>query len=129
MSNTLQSPTAIVKAFLKAIEPLDYDTAVTFLADDCEYTNPPPLGTVRGPAAVRGAIEPFFAPTLANEFRILREAESGSLVFLERLDRHQLKDKLVELPVTGVFEVRQGLITSWRDYFDVATILSQWPRG
>lgn len=129
MTDKPTSPTAVVKAFLKAIEPLDYDTAVTFLSDDCEYTNPPPLGTVRGAAAVRAVVEPFFAPTLENEFRVLREAESGPLVFLERLDRHQLKDKLVELPVTGVFEVHGGLITSWRDYFDVATILSQWPRG
>ncbi len=129
MTDKPTSPTAVVKAFLKAIEPLDYDTAVTFLSDDCEYTNPPPLGTVRGAAAVRAVVEPFFAPTLENEFRVLRESESGPLVFLERLDRHQLKDKLVELPVTGVFEVHDGLITSWRDYFDVATILSQWPRG
>lgn len=129
MTDQTASPTAVVKAFLKAIEPLDYDTAVTFLAPDCEYTNPPPLGTVRGPKAIRAVVEPFFAPTLENEFRVLREAEAGPLVFLERLDRHQLKDKLVELPVTGVFEVHDGLITSWRDYFDVATIMAQWPRG
>lgn len=129
MTDQPASPTAVVKAFLKAIEPLDYDTAVAFLAPDCEYTNPPPLGTVRGPKAIRAVVEPFFAPTLENEFRVLREAESGPLVFLERLDRHQLKDKLVELPVTGVFEVHDGLITSWRDYFDVATIMAQWPRG
>lgn len=129
MTDTSKTPTEIVKAFLKAIEPLDYDTAVTFLSDDCEYTNPPPLGTVRGPAAIRAVLQPFFAPTIENEFRVLREAEAGSLVFLERLDRHQLKDKLVELPVTGVFEVHDGLIASWRDYFDVATIMSQWPRG
>lgn len=129
MTDKPASPTAVVKAFLKAIEPLDYDAAVTFLAPDCEYTNPPPLGTVRGPKAIRAVVEPFFAPTLENEFRVLREAESGPLVFLERLDRHQLKGKLVELPVTGVFEVHDGLITSWRDYFDVATIMAQWPRG
>jgi limonene-1,2-epoxide hydrolase len=27
----------------------------------------------------------------------------------------------------GVFEVEDGLITLWRDYFDAATILSKWP--
>jgi limonene-1,2-epoxide hydrolase len=48
-------------------------------------------------------------------------------VFLERLDRHHLKDRWVELPVTGVFEVRDGRITYWRDYFDAQTILGQWP--
>ncbi|WP_287890703.1 limonene-1,2-epoxide hydrolase family protein [Blastomonas sp.] len=58
---------------------------------------------------------------------ILREAVNGPIVILERLDRHRLADKWVELPVTGVFEVHNGLITYWRDYFDAATILSQWP--
>jgi limonene-1,2-epoxide hydrolase len=74
-------------------------------------------------------LEPFFAPTLENEFRILREAAAGSVVILERLDRHRLADKWVELPVTGVFEVHDGLISYWRDYFDIATIMPQWPTG
>lgn len=41
---------------------------------------------------------------------------------MERLDRHQLAKGWVELPVTGVWEVRDGRITVWRDYFDLATI-------
>jgi limonene-1,2-epoxide hydrolase len=122
-------PLETVKAFLKAMEPLDYDRALQYVADTCEYTNPPPIGTVTGAAGVRAVLEPFFAPTLENEFRILREVASGSLVMLERLDRHRLADKWVELPVTGVFEVADGKITYWRDYFDAATILSQWPTG
>lgn len=123
------TPLEIVKAFMKAMEPLDYDSALQHMAADCEYTNPPPIGTVTGPASVRAVLEPFFAPTLENEFRILRELASGPLVVLERLDRHRLADKWVELPVTGVFEVHNGKITYWRDYFDAATIMSQWPTG
>ena len=122
-------PIETVKAFLKAMEPLDYDTALGLIAETCEYTNPPPLGTVLGPAGVRAVLEPFFAPTRENEFRVLRAVTAGPVVMLERLDRHRLDDKWVELPVTGVFEVHQGQITYWRDYFDAATILSQWPAG
>lgn len=121
------APLEVAKAFLKAMEPLDYDQAVMLVAPDCAYTNPPPIGTVHGPQGIRAVLEPFFAPTLENEFRILREAANGPVVILERLDRHRLADKWVELPVTGVFEVHDGLITYWRDYFDAATILSQWP--
>jgi limonene-1,2-epoxide hydrolase len=123
------TPGSVAKAFLQAMESLDYATALQLVAEACEYTNPPPIGTVHGPAGVRAVLEPFFAPTLDNEFRIVREAVNGSVVILERLDRHRLVDKWVELPVTGVFEVKQGLITYWRDYFDAATILSQWPTG
>lgn len=121
------TPLETVKAFMKAMEPLDYDTAVTFLSDDCEYTNPPPLGTVKGPAGMRAVLEPFFSPTLENEFRVLRSATDGPIVILERLDRHRLATGWVELPVTGVYEVHGGRITYWRDYFDLATIMSQWP--
>jgi limonene-1,2-epoxide hydrolase len=31
----------------------------------------------------------------------------------------------VRLPVAGVFEVRDGLITAWRDYYDYPTSRGQ----
>ncbi len=127
MDTSSQTPLEVVRQFLKDMERLDYDTALKLVSDDCEYTNPPPIGTVHGPAGIRAVLEPFFAPTLENEFKVLREAATGPIVFMERLDRHQLADKWVELPVTGAFEVRNGRITVWRDYFDAATIMTQWP--
>jgi limonene-1,2-epoxide hydrolase len=123
------TPSQTVKLFLKAMETLNYSEAVKYVADDCQYTNPPPFGTVHGPEGVRGLLEPFFAPTIENQFSIIRESQSAAVVFVERLDRHRLADKWVELPVTGVFEVHNGLITFWRDYFDTTTIMSQWPTG
>ena len=87
------TPAQTVRQFLKAMEALDYDAGLQLVSADCAYTNPPPLGTVHGPAGIRAV----------------------------------LADKWVELPVTGVFEVHDGLITYWRDYFDAATILSAWP--
>lgn len=121
------SPTDIVRQFMTLMEPLNYDAALKLISDDCEYTNPAPFGVVRGPAGVRAVLEPFFGPTRENEFRVVRQSASGALVFLERLDRHLFGDTWVELPVTGVYEVHNGLITYWRDYFDVATIMSQMP--
>ncbi len=129
MSDETNDVTSVVMAFLKSMEVLDYDRAVRLIANDCQYINPPPLGRVTGPAGVRAVLEPFFAPTLENEFRVLRASASHTVVFTERLDRHRLADRWVELPVTGVFEVHDGKITYWRDYFDAATILSQWPKG
>ena len=123
----MTTPMQIARQFMADMERLDYDTALKLVSDDCEYINPPPLGSVRGPQGIRAVLEPFFAPTLSNDFRILRAAADGPMVFLERLDRHQLADKWVELPVTGVLEVHDGRITYWRDYFDLATIMSEWP--
>lgn len=127
MTATAQAPIEIIRQFMAHMERLDYDSALALVTDDCLYINPPPLGEVRGPAGIRGVLEPFFAPTLENEFKLLREASNGSILFTERLDRHRLADKWVELPVTGVYEIQNGRISMWRDYFDVTTILSQWP--
>ena len=113
-------PTEVVEAFLDAFAAMDFDTPLTLLSDYVEYTNIP-LGTVLGHSGVREVLEPFFAPIHENEFLILRRAASGPVVFLERLDRHRLDHGWRELPVNSVFEVHDGTITVWRDYFDLAT--------
>lgn len=121
------APLDVVTAFLKAMAVKDYDAGLALVADDCEYTNVP-MSTVRGPAGVRAVLEPFFAPTISNELIVLRHATEGPIVFVDRLDRHQLgPDRWAELPVTGVFEVHGGRITLWRDNFDLATLVRQWP--
>jgi limonene-1,2-epoxide hydrolase len=35
----------------------------------------------------------------------------------------------VELPVAGLFRVRDGAITLWRDYFDMRTFETQMAGG
>ena len=122
----LKSPLEVVNAFLAAMAIKDYDAGLVYIAANCDYDNLP-LGKVVGPAGVRGVLEPFFAPTLENRFVILRAVADGPIVFMERLDRHLLDTGWVELPVTGVWEVHDGLITLWHDYFDAATIMKSWP--
>ena len=77
---------------------------------------------MHGPAGVRAMLEPFFDPILENIFVIKREVVNGAMVVLERLDRHRLSGGWVELPVTGVFEVHDGRIKVWNEYFDLATL-------
>ena len=116
------TPDAVVAAFLRAFEAMDFDEALRHIGPNCEYTNVP-MGTATGPDGVRSVLEPFFAPIDENDFVIRRAAVDGNVVFYERLDRHRLGDVWRELPVTGVFEVENGLITVWREYFDLATAL------
>lgn len=120
MTEGAAEPLEVVGAFLDAFVAMDFDTALTHLGTDVEYTNIP-MGTVRGHAGVREVLEPFFAPIRENEFLIVRKAAADSVVFMERLDRHRLDHGWRELPVNSVFEVHDGLITVWRDYFDLGT--------
>jgi limonene-1,2-epoxide hydrolase len=117
---------ATVHRVISALARKDYDGALPFFTEDCEYTNLP-MGSVTGPDGVRAVLQPFFAPTIENDLVVLRSAVEGDTVFTERLDRHRLAHGWVELPVTGVFVFRQGKIAVWREYFDLGTLLRQWP--
>lgn len=117
---------ATVETVIAAVAAKDYDTALAHFTADCEYTNLP-MGSVTGPEAIRAVLEPFFAPTIANELIVLRSAVQGETVFTERLDRHRIESGWAELPVTGVFVFRDGKIAVWREYFDLGTLLRQWP--
>lgn len=120
---TQLQPAEVVDAFLSSFESMDFDAALRYLSDDVEYTNIP-IGTVRGHAGVREVLEPFFASIHENEFIRIRSAANGSVVFVERLDRHRLDHGWRELPVNSAFEIRDGLIIVWRDYFDLMTAAS-----
>jgi limonene-1,2-epoxide hydrolase len=115
------TPAQIVQSFLEQMEAKSFADAVRLIGPDCLYTNMP-MGTVKGPDGVLATLEPFFAAIEQNAFQILRLAEAGEVVFVERLDRHRSAHGWWELPVTGVFEVRDGLIRVWREYFDLATM-------
>lgn len=115
-----------VQAFTAAIAKKDFATAIQYIAEDCEYENVP-MSKVTGPEGVRSVLEPFLAPTSENEFVVRRAVADGPVVFIERVDRHHIDTGWVELPVAGVFEVHDGKITAWTDYFDLGMLVKQWP--
>jgi limonene-1,2-epoxide hydrolase len=43
----------------------------------------------------------------------------------ERVDHFVMGEKKLSLPVAGVFEVQNGKISAWRDYFDLDTFNKQ----
>ena len=120
MQSRMTTPLDTVRNFIAALERKDFDAAVALLADDCEYDNVP-MGKVHGAAVVRAALEGFLAPCTTIEWVVTREAETGTVVFNERVDRFEMAHGWVEMPVAGIWEVVDGTITLWRDYFDLGT--------
>ena len=47
--------------------------------------------------------------------------DRGNVVLNERVDRVTMGGKEIALPFAGLFEIRDGKIAAWRDYFDFAT--------
>ena len=87
------------------------------VADDLYYDNVP-IGDMRGAAAMRDFLTPMVGGDGPVAFEIVRQTASGDMVMNERIDRFTMKGKEIALPVAGVFEVHDGRITFWRDYFD-----------
>ena len=114
---------SVVRAFCEAFWRRDVDEILGFYADDSVYHNIP-MAPARGKEEIRATLEMFVPGSPTIEFEILNIASAGRIVFTERIDRMQFAGNPVALPVAGVFEVEDGRITAWRDYFDLQQFLS-----
>ena len=118
------TPAETVDAFIAAIEQRDVESAVTLMADDCVYDNVP-MAAVVGARAVADVLGPMISSCQEVDWVVHRQVAQGDLVMNERLDRFSIGGRWVEVPVCGVWQVVDGRIRLWRDYFDLATFRSQ----
>lgn len=112
-----ESALETVNRFCTAWEKGSLDEIAGMITDDAVYHNIPWRPNEGREAVVtdfKNILEQF-APV---RFEILRSAVAGNVVFNERVDHLTVKGSAFSLPVVGVFEVRDGKIALWRDYFD-----------
>ena len=114
----------LVTDFCQSWTRKNVDEILGYLTDDCFYHNIPMEPCV-GKAAIRQFIEPFMKDAETVAFEIKHTTSAGNVVMNERVDRFVMGPKKIELPVAGVFEVRSGKISAWRDYFDLTTFTKQ----
>jgi limonene-1,2-epoxide hydrolase len=112
----------VVRDFCEAFARRDVDELMAFFTLDAVYHNIP-MAPAEGSGAIREALARFLPMSPHIEFEMLNLAVSGSVVFTERVDRMSVGGRDVALPVAGVFEVQDGRIRAWRDYFDMQMFL------
>ena len=131
----MESPIEVVRRFCAAwSDNVGAAELAAFFTDDAVYHNIP-FGPVIGRQAIEKNIVSFIRPGKAAapgvvpvesiDFRIINIAANGPIVMTERVDVFKLPNKSFELPVMGTFEVRDGKIKAWRDYFDVNQFTSR----
>jgi limonene-1,2-epoxide hydrolase len=115
----------VVRDFCAAWERLDKQALLDAFTDDAVYHNMP-----MQPAVGKEAIGQLLTFILAQAgdgvvFEIKHIAADGNVVLTERVDTFTTGDKKITLEVMGAFELRDGKIAVWRDYFDLATFQRQ----
>ncbi len=119
------NPGDVVTALVRACEARDLDAVCALVTDDIEYDNVP-IGAVHGPEGVRKVLSGGVTEAASEvEWVVHRQVESGSTVMNERTDRFLVDGMWVEIPIAAVFEVRDGKVALWRDYFDLETYRRQ----
>ncbi|MDG1411398.1 MAG: limonene-1,2-epoxide hydrolase family protein [Acidimicrobiales bacterium] len=119
------TPAEIVTDFIRAIERKDVAAAASFVAENISYENMP-MAPIVGREAMMATLEVFLAPAERVDWQILDQWEVGRTVINERLDRFEIGDGWLELPLAGIFEVNDGnKISLWRDYFDMGSYTRQ----
>jgi limonene-1,2-epoxide hydrolase len=115
------TPDDVVSALVRACEARDLDAVTALVADDIEYDNVP-IGKVFGPEGVRKVLSGGVSEAASEvEWVVHRQVSSGSTVMNERTDRFLVAGRWIEIPIAAVFEVRDGRVSLWRDYFDLET--------
>jgi limonene-1,2-epoxide hydrolase len=98
----------------------DTEGALALMTDDVIYQNVP-FPADHGKAAVRRTFQAFgyFVTDFAVQMRHI--ASRGGVVLTDRVDVLTGPLLYLDLNVSGTFELRDGRIAVWRDYFDLAT--------
>ena len=111
-------------AFMAAWPTGDAATLSRFFGEDAEYCNGP-LEPVHGREAI--VVDLARMMNLGGEVDadIRHLLSDGVVVMTERVDYVRLRGKTAGLRIAGVFEVHDGAITAWRDYFDPHEFVAQ----
>lgn len=116
------TPLETVNEFMRRFCTMDLDSACELVSADVEYDNVP-MGKNFGPEGIKSFAGNMNSSFDSVEFIVHREAATGNIVLNERTDRFVKDDLTFDLLVAGVFEVNgDGLITLWRDYFDMGKV-------
>jgi len=121
----MSSPEEVVDEFIRRITSNDVESALELVSADVEYDNVP-VGKNIGPAAMAEFLAGMATGVDEIEFVVHHQVARGNVVMNARSDRFRIGDQWLDLPVAGVFEVNdEGLVTLWRDYFDMASFTDQ----
>jgi limonene-1,2-epoxide hydrolase len=115
-----ESNEAIVRDFISAWQRLNPSELAGYFSEDGVYHNMPSAAVV-GRDNIEQFIAGFISQWESTDWEVINLLANGDRVMVERLDKTVVAGSPVNLPCFGYFELSDGKIKLWRDYFDLAT--------
>ena len=107
----------LIREFIAAWEQRDSDFIIGCFTEDAVYHSMP-LSPIVGKEAIAAWVRGF-EEVPPGSLDVHHQIASGDVVMNDRTDRIILNGHPVVLPIMGVFEIREGRIRAWREYFDL----------
>ena len=114
----------LIRQFMQACVRADLDEFASYFCEDAIWWNSP-WPPVKGRAAIRETLRIGAGRMTASPWDIRHIIADGDVVMTERVDHFQIGDKRISVPCMGIFELRNGKIAAWRDYWDLKTFEAQ----
>jgi limonene-1,2-epoxide hydrolase len=111
----------IVRAEIAAWSTNDVETVMSHFAENATFDIGPDWPKLQGRAAIHEMMKTFFAGGKCVDLKVLHLAVDGNVVLMERTDYWVVDGKQMSWPVMGAYEVKDGKITAWREYFSPPT--------
>jgi limonene-1,2-epoxide hydrolase len=125
----MESPIELVRRFCTAwTDNMGAAELAAFFTEDAVYHNipqDPVIGRENIATTIASVLRPGPPGIESIDFRLVNIAANGPIVLTERVDVFTLAGKSFELPVMGTFEISDGKISAWRDYFDLNQFISR----
>src|ERR1700753_4090689 len=107
---------------------MDVDAMTALLHEDFVWQLNVPLSpVVRGRDAARAALQQQagLSSGMVDGSEVRAVVSTGDTVVVERVDVNKVGEMLVTFHVAAIFEVRDGLISCWREYWDTGHVAKQ----
>ena len=116
-----------VNGLMRSFEEQNVEKTLSFFNEDAVWTNIPMPNPAKGLDEIRKALSNFGFTPEKVEFVIHNTAENAAanVVMNERTDRFKTDKGWIGIRVMGVFEMKNGKVQEWRDYFDLAEFQKQ----
>jgi len=115
---------ALIGRFLEACVRADPEEFASYFTEDATWWNAP-WKPVKGREAIRETLRRGAERMVALPWEIRHIVADGEIVMVERVDYFLVGETRVSVPSMGIFELRDGKIAAWRDYWDLQQFESQ----